>query len=419
MSGRKRGRLSASVLSFAMVMGFATLDVVRVAGAALASNPALKGRTSDSAGGPEIFEGGCTAGERVTIAAVGDLLFHNRLQRDALARRAGFTQFWQELVPVLKAADITYGNLEGPAAQGVAAGGRVVADPGWRVDQVVYGYKNQTLLFNFHPSVLTDLAHSGFDIVSTANNHALDRGAVGVDRTIDNLDAAGLAYVGTRKREDAARSWSTRIKAGEATFAFLACTYSTNGMPDRHGQTQNCFRDRTALLDEIQALTRDPEVAGVIFTPHWGSENTHVPDRGQRSLGRAAIEAGALAVFGAHPHVLQPWEKHTTADGREGLIIYSLGNFISNQRQMPQRVGAVAIVEMVLGGDGKAAISAAGFVPTWVEIDARGLRAVEAAENSYAARLARRIYPAGNAIRASDINSLPRTCGAVAAVEAR
>ncbi len=359
------------------------------------------------------FEHGCTAGTRVRIAAVGDLLFHNALQRRALTPTGTYRQFWQPVQPVLDAADIVYGNLEGPAAEGVTAGGIAVKDPGRTFDGRVYGMTPGALVFNFHPSVIADLKVSRFSVVSTANNHAADRGALGIDRTIDGLRRAGIAFTGTRKRDEPDARWSTVTSAKGLTIGWLACTYSTNGMPDRGGQVLNCYRDREVVMGELRRLAADPVVDAVILTPHWGHENTHQPLASDRAYARAAIDAGADAVLGAHPHVLQPWEKHVTQGGRDGLIVYSLGNFISNQQRPAQRSGVIALIDVVKGeGQPKARIAAAGFVPTWVDFPAAGHRVTDmkgdgAAKHApLAATL--QVLPRGNRVTGATLDTLPR-----------
>ncbi|MGI9525293.1 MAG: CapA family protein [Hyphomicrobiaceae bacterium] len=356
------------------------------------------------------FKRACSDGQRITVAAVGDLIFHNRLLRKAFHKKTGFTQFWRPVASVLRDADLTYGNLEGPAAQGVAVGGRKIKDPGWRLDYRVYGYRLPSLLFNFHPAVIADLKRSGFDIVSTANNHALDRGSVGIEQTIDNFDKAGLTYTGTRKTHDKSLNWSQVTRAKGLNIAWLACTFSTNGIPDRKKQTLRCFKHKERILDEIRRLHVSKDVDAVILTPHWGKENSPHPTRRQRRLARTAIEAGAAAVLGAHPHVLQPWRKHTTASGREGLIIYSLGNFVSNQRRLPQRIGTIALIEFTRAKTGEAHITGAGYIPTWVAIDRRGIRVTEGQDKSRAARHALRILPAGNRVSMTHFRQFPKNC---------
>ncbi len=314
------------------------------------------------------FKAGCTEGERITFAAVGDLLFHKKIQVQAYAKNGTFTRFWKPVEPLLKAADITYGNLETPSAHGVSRFGRDVRDTGRRYGEV-YSAELKPLLFNVHPSVIGDLVQSGFDVLSTANNHAFDRGSLGVDRTIENLEKAEMPFTGTRLKGEGDRPWSTVTQAKGMAVAWLACTYAVNVLAKGSDQVLSCYRNKDQVLQEISSRASDPDIDAVILVPHWGAEDQHQVIRRQKALARAALEAGAAAVIGSHPHVLQGWEKHETEAGDEGLIIYSTGNFVSNQRKLMQRAGIIALVELVREKEGKARVSAAGYVPTWVVID--------------------------------------------------
>ncbi|MGE0205596.1 MAG: CapA family protein [Hyphomicrobiaceae bacterium] len=358
-----------------------------------------------------VFRDACRPGDRLTIAAVGDLLFHKQLLAQAFQRRGSFARMWAPVASVLKRADLAYGNLEGPAADGVSAFGRPVRDPGRRLDMRVYGYMLPTLSFNYHPSVLDDLKASGFKVISTANNHALDRGALGVDRTVDNLRRRGLAFTGTRRRGEHESPWSTVTQTKGWRIAWLACTYSTNGLPDRHRQVLFCHRQKDEVLAELARLRADPRIDAVIVTPHWGIENSHSPTLKDRALARELVDAGAAAVIGTHPHVVQPWERHVAPDGREGLIVYSTGNFISNQRQPMQRAGIIATLELARRPGGKAEVTGAGFVPTFVAIGS-GHRVVE---NSGVAphqlRQTLRILPDGNRVSLATPFAFAKTCG--------
>ena len=388
---------------------------------------------------PIYFHDACAAGDRVTIAAVGDLLFHFNLQRQALAKGENFARFWERVDPILRHADIVYGNLEGPAALAVTPGGREIKlaptlatktatsttpKPDARVyDHRFYaGGENMVLVFNFHPSAVADIKAGGFTIVSTANNHAADRGSLGIDRTIDALEAAKLAFTGTRRRGETleARPWSTLTRARGFTIAWLACTFSTNGMPDPYGQVLACFgphgETRPEVLDAIRTLAARPDVDAVILTPHWGIEYQPHPDAQQRRLAHEAIDAGATAVIGSHPHVLEPWEKYTAADGREGLIVYSSGNFISGQVRTEQRAGLISLVELTRTADHKVRITAAGYVPTFVEFGGPW-RVVEntGAESAAALASTMRLLPPANRMRASALDQPPKACGVTAA----
>jgi hypothetical protein len=355
-----------------------------------------------------LFDDTCTPGQRLTIAAVGDLLFHDALQLQAYKPGASFRQFWAPVASVLAAADITYGNLESPIAAGVRPGGVAHKDPGRVLDRIVYGRKGDALVFNVHPSVAADLKASGFKIVSTANNHAADRGPLGIDRSLDALTAAGLVHAGTRARATSG-PWHARTRVHGVSVTWLACTYGLNGMPDPQGQVLQCHRDRDAVLAEIRTLADDVTVDAVIVTPHWGEENQHRPSPREKALARDMVEAGATAVIGAHPHVLQPWEKIVTADGREALVMYSLGNFISNQQSEAQRSGVIALVELTKPATGTARVSAAGYVPTFVDMSA-GHRVTELQPGRSAYEAAMRILPTGNRVAMAGFRTLPRVC---------
>ncbi len=359
------------------------------------------------------FGGACAAGERLTVAAVGDLLFHKKLQAQAYRKNGSFKRFFTPVLKVLKGADLAYGNLEGPAAAGVGPGGRAVKDPGKRLGEV-YGAPLKSLAFNYHPSVASDLKQSGFDVLSTANNHSMDRGALGADRTVDTMRRAKMPFTGSRKRGEPQKPWHILTKAKGFTVAWIGCTFSTNGLPDRKKQILHCYKQTDEILAEIRQLHENADVDAVFLTPHWGVENRHRPGERQRKLARSAIDAGATAVFGAHPHVLQPWEKVVTQDKREGLIVYSAGNFISNQRQTAERAGVMAIVELVKSAKGKARIAAAGYIPTWVAIDGKGHRVTfnNSSKGRTGEALARTLglLPSGNRIAGQWPTLLPTEC---------
>jgi hypothetical protein len=245
------------------------------------------------------------------------------------------------VMPLLHQANIIYANLESPIAAGVNRSQRVVTDPGFAYDNNVYtGYP----LFNANPHLAIDLAHSGFTIVSTANNHALDRGPLGVDLTIEALQAAGLPFTGTR-HTGTDTPFYTIIDRDGWRIAFIACTFFTNGLPDPNHQVLTCFDDRNFLLQQVAALANDRSIDAVIVTPHWGDvENSQTVVPRNIELGHQLVDAGATAVIGTHVHVIQPWERYVTADGREGLIAYSTGNFVSNQSDMFNHVGMAVFV---------------------------------------------------------------------------
>ena len=299
----------------------------------------------------------------ITVAGVGDVLLHDSVQRFAAFRPGGFANLFNPVADLIRAADVSFANLEGPAAEGVSKTGRKVKTGNRRYDGRVYsGYP----MFNYHPSIVGDLKTAGFDVLLTANNHTLDRYAAGADKTIDAITKAGIAFTGTRKKGDKASPWHaiTPVTQGRRTWniAWLGCTYGTNGIPDRHGQVLHCYKQRAVVLKTVAALAKRRDVHAVMFVPHWGPEYRHAPDANQRLLARQVLEAGATAVIGSHPHVMQPIEKYVTRDKRETVIAYSLGNFVSNQIGLARRASAILLLGLKPSGD-KLVMAAMGWVP--------------------------------------------------------
>ena len=313
----------------------------------------------------------------ITVASVGDVLLHDSVQRYASARSGGFGNLFAPVADLIRAADVSFANLEGPAAEGISKTGRRVKPTATRYDGWVYsGYP----MFNYHPSVVADLKKSGFDVLLTANNHTLDRYAAGADKTIDAITAAGIAFTGTRKKGDAKSPWHTITPVIQGrrvwNIAWLGCTYSTNGIPDRHKQVLQCYDQRAEVLKTIKALAKRKDVHAIMFVPHWGPEYRHAPDAKQKLLARQVLEAGATAVIGTHPHVMQPVEKYITRDKRETLIAYSLGNFVSNQIGLARRTSAILLLGLKPDRN-KLVLAAAGWIPIWMR-NAGGLMQAEA-----------------------------------------
>lgn len=314
------------------------------------------------------FRRACERGESITLSAVGDVLLHGPLQRQGYASKDTMGSLWRGITDLIQASDLSYANFEGPAAMNIARGGRLSKDVGMRFDGSVYsGYP----LFNYHPILAWDLKQAGFDIVSTANNHAMDRGALGADKTLEALGNANLPAVGTRTQAQAAAGdryrWNVQTKVKGFNIAWIACSFSTNGMPDRQHQVLGCFKDADLIEAEIRSLAKDPSVDAVILTPHWGEvEYTQRVEPSQRALGRRFLEAGALAIFGNHPHVTKPWEKYETRDGRETFIAYSIGNFVSGQASLAKKTSAIVYLGLTKNPGEKAWINGVSYVPLYM-----------------------------------------------------
>lgn len=303
----------------------------------------------------------------ITMAAVGDVLLHGPFQRWASEQPDGFFAAMRPVQDLLQGADVAIANLEGPAAANVARGSnREIAQPPSRYDDNIYtGYP----LFNYHPSIIRDLQRLGIDMLQNANNHALDRGSLGVDRTIAALDAARMPHTGTRlsNARPAGYRWSTTytVRRGGHSyrFAFISCTYGTNGVPDTRAQVLKCYDQRDELLAQVRALHADRGNAAVIVMPHWGVEYQPQPDANQTALAQELAEAGATAIIGTHPHVVEPEAMLRTRDGRTVPVVYSLGNFVSYQQGLPRLATVIYMLGFTPTRDGRLAATMTGWIP--------------------------------------------------------
>lgn len=245
---------------------------------------------------------------RVTVAAVGDLLLHQDVQRAAEAA-GGYRSLWVPVAERLSAADLALGNLETPIAPGC-------------------GSPSRPFVFNAPARLAPDLKASGFQVLVTANNHAFDQGAVGVSETLHHLTQAGLGALGSGRSRAEAEGPLLLERRG-LRIALFARTETLN-----LGGNGGSNRPWVALLDlertRAAIATVRPSVDLVVVSLHWGDEYALTPAPRQIKGAEALVAAGADLILGHHPHVLQPL-RWVEAGGRKGAVAYSLGNFISNQ----------------------------------------------------------------------------------------
>jgi poly-gamma-glutamate synthesis protein (capsule biosynthesis protein) len=247
----------------------------------------------------------------VSIAVTGDVLLHPPLVAQALADSKGgrgmdFRPMLSAQAPFVQSADLGICHLETPLAP---AGGPFT------------GYPE----FSVPPQVLPALRATGYDACSTASNHTLDQGTDGLARTLDDLDAAGLAHDGSY-RSAAEAAAPTILRAADARVGLIAVTYGFNGAPPEQ-PWQVSTLDVGAMLAEARAARR----AGadlVLVAIHAGTEYETEPNAEQRAAVRALLESPDIdVVYGHHAHVVQPLEK---INGK--WAIYGLGNNIAAQQ---------------------------------------------------------------------------------------
>lgn len=226
--------------------------------------------------------------------------------------------------------------------------------------------------FNTPANYLKNIKEAGFDVVTTANNHALDTDEEGVQTTIEAIKEAGLDFVGTKAKD------SDKILYKEINgikVAILAYTYGANGKEDLLNvrdevSSLNYLNEENVKSDIEEAKKNSADF--IIVYPHWGIEYESYPTDETIKLAHEMVDWGADLVIGNHPHVVQPVEVYKSEDGREGIIAYALGNFISKQSLEVSgdiRVEQALSIEVTLEKDkksGKKKLSDMKLHPLWV-----------------------------------------------------
>ncbi|EQC48256.1 bacterial capsule synthesis protein [Bacteriovorax sp. BSW11_IV] len=303
------------------------------------------------------FSGSCESSNRATISFVGDILVHKAIYKSVAKGSKDFSTIWNAVNPMIQKADFSVANLEGAAALGIDSNGRDKGDVGFIYDGKVYSGTN--FVFNYHPKIAKDLKKSGYDLISFANNHSMDRFSLGVDKTLEALHEADLITSGARKTyEDESKLYSV-VNIEGINVAFVACTESLNGRSDKENQILNCNNGSVEKI--VKKLKESSEVDFITVMPHWGIEYKTEPSGSQKMLARKFAEAGAGAVIGSHPHVPQPWEKYITSKGEEALFVYSLGNFVAFQKGLNNKTGPIVYLNLVKDLDNKAKISGVAY----------------------------------------------------------
>lgn len=321
----------AAALAGAAVLGSAGCSLGTV-GAASQAGPSEGG--ARAAAGLATVSDTARAPRRVTISMVGDVLVHEGvwMSGERPDGTRGYDHIFAPVRDALAAADIAIVNQEtvlGGAALGLS------------------GYP----LFNSPQEIGDAETAAGFDVACSATNHALDRGLPGIEATRafwrerhPRMVSAGIAD------SEAAASEIPLIATAGAAVAILNYTESTNGIPVPAAApwcVSLLNRDRVAV-DVASAREQGADL--VVACPHWGTEYLPQPTDRQREWAQCFLEAGVDAVFGTHPHVLEPVEVLSAPDGRAMPVFWSLGNFISWQARKDAMVGGLGEVCFEMDG---------------------------------------------------------------------
>ena len=275
-----------------------------------------------------------TAESRVTLMALGDDLIHNCVYWSAQTPEGGydFTSFFDDIRPTVRQYDLACINQETI----------LVKDR-----ELIESYP----VFGSPIEVADALADTGFNVVTFASNHCFDKKETGITDTLSYFHETypEITTLGIHDTEADAEAISIVEKNG-IRIAMLNFTYGlNNSMPEKRWMIDMLSSQET-VCGRIEQAKQAADF--VIVFPHWGTEDTFSPDNDQLTWAQAMADAGADLIIGGHTHTLQPVELLTASDGRDVPVYYSLGNFLSHQKEKMNLLGGMASVTIVKDADG-------------------------------------------------------------------
>ena len=316
-------------------------------------------QNSDSKGKNSVTEEETSA----RIMANGDLLYHDIIYISAKKSDGSydFHENFEYVKPWLKQADLVLGDFEGTVNK----------------DHYLAGYP----LFNAPGEVMDAIKDAGYQVLDLAHNHILDSQIEGVVSTADAIEKAGMTPIGVYTHEPRDKAPIVIKEVNGIKVALLAYSYGFNGIEQSISQEDyNRYLsdlDEDKMKAEIERAEKEADIT--IIMPQMGVEYQIEPTEEQKKLYHKMIDWGADIIFGGHPHVVEPAET-VEKDGDKKLIIYSMGNFISNQRiETMQDVENAKWTERGVLMDvtikkksGKTTIETAQAHPSWVSRTPKG-----------------------------------------------
>ena len=262
--------------------------------------------------------------KRMSLVAVGDTLIHAALYLDASRgnNTYDFSYMFTDVEPIIKDYDLKYYNQE------TIIGGKNLG---------VSHYPR----FNSPDEIGENLVNIGFNLVSLANNHTMDKDEAGILYSVDFWKKQEGVVVSGQSNSFEDRNDIKIYEQNGIKYAFIAYTDMTNGLPVPAGKEYlvNVYSDEQAKID-IESVRDKVDV--VIVSMHWGEEYTHDPTYSEKREAKYLADLGVDLIIGSHPHVIQPVDYID-----DTLVLYSLGNFVSGQSPL----GLEKIIGLMVGMD--------------------------------------------------------------------
>lgn len=286
-------------------------------------------------------------GKKLSLLFIGDIMGHDEQIWSAEDRETNtydYNDVFKYVKPVISEADLAIANFE-----------VTLAGPPYQ------GYPK----FSSPSALAAACKNCGIDILVTANNHSSDRLETGIEGTIKRLDSIGIYHTGTFI-DEAERDtlYPLLIKKNDITISILNYTYGTNGIKVPSPYIVNMLDRINIEKDIIRAREMNPDL--IIMFLHWGTEYDTIPSPDQTELAEYCLSKGADIIIGSHPHVIQKmnWYRESTSYSGK-IVVYSLGNFITNQRRPKTDGGALVRIDLEKNID-NVVVTDAKYILTWV-----------------------------------------------------
>ena len=293
----------------------------------------------------------------LTLLFIGDVMGHGpqiNSAYDSVSDTYSYDTVFSRIKPFIELSDVAIANLE------VTLAGKPFS-----------GYPQ----FSSPDALATALKGAGVDALVTANNHSADRGKQGITRTIEVLNREGIPHTGTfMDQAERDTTYPLIIEKNGFRLALLNCTYGTNGIEVPKPTIVNLIDTAQIRRDYYRA--RLLNVDEVIAFVHWGVEYQEEPNAEMEMVAAYLHKLGIRIVIGSHPHVIQRMEATYDSDTTVGNVtVYSLGNFVSNQRNRYRNGGALAYLKLTKH-ENKSQIKKGGYLLAWVHTPIRDGRKV-------------------------------------------
>jgi len=286
--------------------------------------------------------------DTLTLMFVGDMMNHGpqiKAAYNTLEKTYQYTENFAWLDSVFDKADLVMANLE--TTLGI---------------KPFSGYPQ----FSAPKEFVEAAKQSGINLLATANNHSCDKRKKGILNTLNILDSLQIRHFGTYRTQKEKDSLSPLIIEKKGfKLAFLNYTYGTNGLPVPYPTKVNKIDKKLIKKDLVRAKSFEPDA--IIVVLHWGNQYQNKPTKAQQILAEWLHKNGVQIVIGSHPHVVQANQMTIdTIEKKQNFTVYSLGNFISNQRKFPRDGSMIVKLQLIKKSSTKNPQLIASTEPIWV-----------------------------------------------------